>query len=114
MKDERTERVRKVMAADPKRFDDVVERQHTTIELRLGNREKSSNGHMASKLVVGCGNLFKGCAVAQEGLLMQFYELGDYLNRSNTCLQTYCDSGLPCNRGYVYSGKVNKEIGHRS
>ena len=30
---------------------------------------------MAKKLVVGQGNLFKEHAVAQEGLLMRFYEL---------------------------------------
>lgn len=74
------------------------------------------NDHVqtARKLVVGCRNLFKGCAVAREGLLMQFCELRDYLSRSNTCLQTYCDSGLPCDRSYVYAHKANKEIRRKS
>ena len=73
-------------------------------------------GHVqtARKLVVGCRNLFKGCAVAQERLLTRFCELRDYLSRSNTCLQTYCHSSLPCDRRYVYAHKANKEIGCRS
>ena len=45
---------------------------------------------------------------------MLFYELRDYLSRSNTCLQTYCDLGLPCDSRYVYASKTNKEIRRRS
>lgn len=45
---------------------------------------------------------------------MQFYELRDYLSRPNTCLQTYYDSGLPCDSIYVYTSKANKEIRHKS
>jgi len=69
---------------------------------------------MARKLIVGCRNLYKGRAVAREGLLTWFYELRDYLSRLNICLQTYCDSGLPCDSRYVYANKANKEIRHRS
>ena len=45
---------------------------------------------------------------------MRFYELRDYLSIPNTCLQAYCDSGLPFESRYVYASKANKEIGRRS
>ena len=74
------------------------------------------NDHVQTvrKLAVGCKNLLEGCIVAREGLLTRFCEIKDYLSRSNTCLQTYCDSGLLCDRRYVYARKENKEIKHRS
>ena len=74
------------------------------------------NGHvqMTKKLAVGCRNLFKGCTVAQERLLMRFCELRDYPNRANTSLRTYYDLGLRSDRRYVYTHKADKEIGHRS
>ena len=69
---------------------------------------------MARKLALSYNSLYKGCAVAWEGLLTWFCESRDYMNGANTSLWIHYDSCLQNHERHVYTHKADKEIRRRS